>query len=1135
MAVRLEYNQQYKELIKNIVKEIRCNKEEAELICTVEMVAIFLLDSYSLSSIEIQKVIEIFRLVSTSDLPNFSNLDKARLSKLQNLLPHWTYKTVVEKVYMEYSSLPTDYRIGNISFTEKKEINDFALKSSCKNNKRYKNYLSALEQPLGYKRNKETREKDLPEIADKEYIEYSYLDYSDKSIKKIYLKVPYIEYAKSIESSINIDVTPKKCEKIVIRKDELDRAAKDMDEQDKKNVKSYNWEKRVRDLVFAIPQQNFTIKDSDELTVDGIKHMVGALSVGKSTFIKICSYLLAKKGKRITLFFNTITEVLQTVDYFNDIGILAVPLLSSNQIKDHSNQYLTTLKSRHELFDNKPSFRYLSDSCLLVNSNMAIEGVMQDNEKPCTSLMSDEKKVYCPFIYSCPRYNNVRDLNDAQIVITTINSAVQSYLPTPFCDKKITILEYLIRTCDLAFIDESDRVQANLDTLFSTTIHLYGSEDLFYEKIMDRQMDYFKKGILPDSPLLIDFIKDTISLENYITGIIEFFKNTDRPDKLFSKDIFGKVIKSSMMWEELFFEAIGVSTKDLKDLPSGDPLKEQVTKARESFRESYWEFQSEHIRGLMEYSSKSQMNYLARTITSNIVDEAKLRTDIQRFTKLPLKNFFKHKRRDIEKYDKLEKLKSNLDRPLSDVVHRAEEKVRFILQIYMLEYKLKCLLQSWTAVKNIDTDFIGQDNKLPGILKEEFAGIVPALPVDVNYGFRIKEDNKSFAIDYYYYEGVGRWILLNFDKLYRDLDDVGINCILLSGTSNLEYSPKYYVDIPVSCLLRKKDANRPRLEMSFPAHLAVKVSGTYREDKIDALQKTAYSISAKEINPNGTSFLDSIIETLEPGRKRILFTLGSYENCKEFSKALNSFGYSARSLVRPGSADVDDKNVLERSNIEDVAKLNIKYLSIPLGIGRGYNIITESLEMIDESLAVQGEKTVAAMGAVFFIARPFYMPDDANTLLSWLNSIYVSEIKQFKGNRKITFEGFIRQLIKRLNATQRSYENMFGYTSLDSWQRNRLLGDTLVDVYQLCCRLIRGDVNAKIIFLDGSFAPNTFSCGNKPDSQETSMLIGWRELLKKMIQGENSIADKEINKELYSILLDGLNELKFIEGDVINV
>ncbi|ACL77029.1 hypothetical protein Ccel_2718 [Ruminiclostridium cellulolyticum H10] len=120
--MRLEYNQQYKDLIKNIVKEIRCNKEEAELICTVEMVAIFLLDSYRLSSIAIQKVIEIFRLVSTSDLPNFNNLDKAKLSKLQNLLPHWTYKTVVEKAYMEYSSMPLGYRIGSISFTEKKKL-----------------------------------------------------------------------------------------------------------------------------------------------------------------------------------------------------------------------------------------------------------------------------------------------------------------------------------------------------------------------------------------------------------------------------------------------------------------------------------------------------------------------------------------------------------------------------------------------------------------------------------------------------------------------------------------------------------------------------------------------------------------------------------------------------------------------------------------------------------------------------------------------------------------------------------------------------------------------------------------------------------------------------------------------------
>lgn len=1103
-------------------------------ICSAEIVASFIYNSKS-KEILIDDIFQSFRITANSDVPYFNDYDKNVVTILQNTLYHWSYKNSVEQVFAEYEKYPDEWRIFKVNRLSGR-LNSVSIKNDAISLERYKEYISELTRPLEH-------ENRIGLIDEKEFInsDFKYVYYkksNDKEEAHIELDDNLVSYCKDKYKFELLDTEPKENEGINIFKEDLIAWAYEMDEKDKELKLKNNWKGRVKDLVFSIPSNEGLI-DKKNLYIDGMLHTVGALSVGKSTFTNICTYGLTKhKGKTITIFLNTVSDVFKSVDYFNMLQVKAVPLLSTNQIHEHANQYITTLKTHNEIFKNKKSFKYINDSCILLNTKLDFENELSEEWPPCSELYIKKegirgdinKKIVCPFISTCPKYNNIRDLNDAQVIITTINSAVQSYLPFPYVDKHMTILEYIMCKSNLVFIDESDQVQAYLDSMFCREITLYGDKNIFYKETKNKIMEYQEQGDVPDDENIVEFIRGTTNVEYFTTNIVNFITTTVEVNKLFKRNIFDEIVKSQLLWRDMFDEAIGVNKNIKKTFDENMQLSDLYNKARKAFINTFTKFQRDLLN---EESSKDKNNVVEdlRIIASNLADESKLILDLEHLSNFKLNELLlweKEERVNREDFKELDGLYKNWDKALNQIVSRSMEKLKFIIDLYMLEHKLKYVLEKWDLVKKIDPSIIDGKNGDPGALRKEFAGLVPVIPIDMNYGFIIKKDNNKIKIIYKNIQGVGRWILLNFHRLYSYLDGIKTNCILLSGTSNMKTSPKYNVNLPVECLLRKPKVKKTKLFMYYPAPIAVKVSGTKYIEKREALKNMVNKLFDKTLSIDDKAYLEEVYDKLTKGRKRVLFSLGSYDDCRIFTEELNENMKDAFALVKTGNLSVNSKNEIERSKIEDIAKYNIKAMSIPLGIGRGYNINTVILDYINEVKGEAAAKSVAAIEAAFFIKRPYYIPNDINTMVSWFNNAYVNEIYAYKNKEYKDIKEFHHYLLSALYKAESEFENIYGYSSLSDYARNNLLGDTIVDVFQLACRLIRGDVNAEIHFMDSSFAPNT-AANDDGDTIKTSMLIGWREMIKNMIYKASSISEGQIAKELYYMLLEGFEMLNLKE------
>lgn len=1099
-------------------------------ICRAEIVASFIYSSKG-KEVLIDDIFQLFRITANSDIPYFNDYDKNMVTILQSTLYHWSYKNSVEQAFAEYEKYPDKWKIFKVNRLNGR-LNSVSIKNDAISLERYEEYISELNRPLEH-------ENRIGLIDEKEFIDsdFKYVYYkksSDKEEALIELDDNLVSYCKDKYKFELLDTEPKKNESINISKEDLIAWASEMDEKDKELKLKNNWKSRIKDIIFSIPS-NTGLIDKKDLYIDGMLHTVGALSVGKSTFTNICTYGLTKhKGKTVTIFLNTISDVFKSVDYFNMLQVKAVPLLSTNQIHEHANQYMTTLKTHNEIFKNKKSFKYINDSCILLNTKLEFENELSEEWPPCSGLYikkeGNNKRLVCPFISTCPKYNNIRDLKDAQVIITTINSAVQSYLPFPYVDKHMTILEYIMRKSNLVFIDESDQVQAYLDSMFCREIALYGDKNIFYRETKNKVMEYQEQGAVPDDENIVEFIKGTTNVEYFTTNIVNFITTTVEVNKLFKRKIFDEIVKSQLLWRDMFDEALGITTSVRKTFEKNEQLGDLYNKAIKAFINTFTKFKRELLN---KEFSKDKNNVVEdlRIIASNLADESKLILDLKHLSNFKLKELLlweKDEKVDREDFKELEGLYNNWDKPLNQIVSRSMEKLKFIIDLYMLEHKLKYVLEKWDLVKKIDGSIIDSKNSNPESLRKEFAGLVPVIPIDMNYGFIIKKDNGKIKIIYKNIQGVGRWILLNFHKLYNYLDDIKTNCILLSGTSNMKNSPKYNVNLPVGCLLRKTKVKKTKLFMYYPASIAVKVSGTKHIEKREALKNMVNKLFDKTLSIDDKGYLEGVYDKLSKGRKRILFSLGSYDDCRIFTEELNENMKDAFALVNSGNRSINSKNEIERSKIEDIAKYDIKALSIPLGIGRGYNINTEILDYINEVKGETATKSVAAIEGAFFIKRPYYIPYDINTMVSWLNNEYVKEIYAYKNGDYKDIKEFQHKLLSSLYKAESEFENMYGYSSLSDYARNNLLGDTIVDVFQLACRLIRGDVNAEIHFMDSSFAPNS-AANDEGDTVKTSMLIGWREMIKNMIYKASSISEGQIAEELYYMLLEGFEMLKLKE------
>jgi hypothetical protein len=943
---------------------------------------------------------------------------------------------------------------------------------------------------------------------------------------------------------------------------QLRETAREMDEKlSNGGHNPENYSDRLQNIALQLYcQSSNDFQTGSELTINQLVHIVGLLNVGKSTFIEILIYHLAKQERRCALIVNDVASAVRIASKFaHQFEIPAVPILGSDRFDQFKKIYEPILSQGGEDISQggvHPDWRWFSPICPLL-------GLVQAEEKwgfgaePCHTLYQkekspkgedeDEDKVWeeegsiststCPLYYKCPRHQIERDTAQAMVWVLTPGSWIHTRFPRQLFDTRLTFAEAVYRECDFLFVDEADRVQVQLDEAFAPSeVLLDNSGSSFLNRLgINVSTIYTSNRSRLAGNLLADWKRASDNAQIATDRIChQLYNDNELADWLGPTPFTGR-----SLFARLVRELIDLQEKSSATVTSSNPPSRQTRQQR------YQQKQQQILAGLPSLKQRERQQVLMQTLEGFLSAPLDMRQGKElsqiALALLALEGLEEVLPEVADWWRKWAK-EHNYPLPTGDEWESFQRKTLLAIAIAILENRLTFLVDRMSTVSRF-LDLHELSQALLYRPPRDYLPVLPNAPVGNILGFQYsREHNRPGGkLDYFRYVGVGRALLLNFPTLFAADDWEGAHTILISGTSYAPGSPVYNIAVPPQALLEPSQTEGVGIgdsEFAFTPQKNVSgqpisISGLYTsrrktaaDEMVGALCRTTGGIK---------SFLDELLEDLrnreqtDPGywrdRERILVITNSYDEADWVKEQLNRHYPTCNiddvAVLRRDSAP-KSRHGIRRSQIGDLKKLPTKIVVAPLmALERGYNILNE--------------QKIAAFGAALFFCRPMPVPDDWQSTVRQLNAWalknypdlanYVNLNSQWLSNFEERFYRLAIVELNRLNCRALRFEQ------LTEQERQVLCWNQLVSIWQVIGRLVRGNVPCIVHFLDAKFAPQLAQSNfQQSDSAATSLLIGICEVLQAAIEA-NHISPSEIMlaRSLYNDFFTALTQTKGLQ------
>lgn len=974
--------------------------------------------------------------------------------------------------------------------------------------------------------------------------------------------------------------------------------AKEMDQKlEEARYEPENYHSRLKGI--ALKLYDASTNDFQSLTPDveikleQLVHIVGLLNVGKSTLLDVLIYHFAKQGYRCALLVNDVVAAVRLASLFRDrLGILAAPVLGSDRYQHLEKVYEPILATEGEEIEKgatHPAWRWFSPVCPLL-ALVQSEDKWEFGEEPCHNLYQKQttatkninsrnsniedyaelddledgetnNKYTCPLYYKCPRHQLERDLATALVWVLTPASFIHTRVPAQVFPEKLTFAEAVYRECDFLFVDEADRVQVQFDEAcapdevlvdasgnsllnklglkFATAIYNSDRRNMAAElvAVAKRANDYAQIAtdlILPrlhSQPKLVEWVG-----QNPFTG----------------RSLFAHIIRDILETPE---------TEDNKPSPKH--------KRTERSKERLIRIEA----GLPPQEERQRRKKIMQTLEGFL--QAPLNPKKGKEIMKLLLNDMRYARATLSLSDLAFRLLSadNENTALADVAdwlgewleslgisitekNKFEEVTRHIhlaILVTVLNDRLGFLVDNLNALMRTRVLDL-HDTSLTLVYRppRDYLPVVPSSPVGNILGFRYTRDrsNKSGGkLEYFRYVGVGRYLLLNFPKLFAVDGWDGPHTVMISGTSYAPGTPAYHVRENPTILLEPAinngnsgDAGIGESDFFFSPQLNAAGKYIALSGKPPGERKKAADEMVKAIchSPGqAKSFLAELFDTLKDqeaidpkrwgDRQRLLLITNSYDEAELVESILKPLYHveyvDGIATLRRDNAPAHLSGI-RRGKIRDVSKLPIQIVIAPLmALERGHNILNDN--------------RIAAFGAAVFLNRPMPVPDDWQTTVQQLNNwalqkssdLSLSESLQKRGDAltltNIENEFYQYAVAKMLDLNCRA----MSFKQLTSDERSVLCWTQLVSIWQIIGRLVRGGVPCIVHFLDIKFAPK--SVEEELDTEVTSILVSIIKELQLAIEAEGEEPwKKTIAKSLYGAFFNALKQTKTLRYEL---
>lgn len=794
-----------------------------------------------------------------------------------------------------------------------------------------------------------------------------------------------------------------------------------------------------------------------ELVYKGNIHIGGGLGAGKSTFMILETYRLVKKtGARVGFIEGSVAQVLERVKELRRLGIHAVPVIGRSGRSKHQQDYL---------FANMNQIQSISDwqgeqhqSLMHVSDVCLIKALAKDYERnkpyPCLQLKQEDGEVICPLAHKCGVYRDFADLQNADVWVTTASSVLKTRIPEIIDPYSRTIFEAMYDLLDVIFVDEADQVQRQFDEAFLTEYNVFGSTEDIFEK------------------LRIESSQLTNGEYGQYAGDSVIIEWNDRLRMLEHMvwRIYEKLNDSASLRNNIRRNLIRVTglAGTLSEKLSTDPKE-----------------QKRIFKRLMEYASEPYKDKRLSGIANELID-----TDSQEQKQEWIDELISKIKGQVKPRLKKQLLYAQLE--FFVYLCRAEENIKYILTAFpMIQVKLGLSID-FSPLFTMQKDY-------EAFMKEAMTGIT------LGYKYDLPDGEKSGKFKLIEYTAIGRLLLKEWNQLYRISDGKeGPAVVFLSGTSHAPNSAHYDLETSSEWLLR---AGRQSSQIQL-----------YYKPVLNMTRGEFYEISGVRDSEHKSENLSGMVRQLKSdvnyelsywkrlgNPRRVLLVVNSYDDVETVRQVFSddlAWAGRYKALGRDSELKEDE---LSRSLIETFNQQSAEVLIVPLlSVGRGYNILDQ--------------EGGALFGSVYFLVRPYPVPNDLNYLVQILHAHLPQYMKKIQ-KKGLHYDSAINKLRQMSSGKLESMYQKPDYWSLLTDDEREMMGwYTFIPVWQMIGRLLRGGRDARVFFGDAKFSAKP---AGQPDG--LSMLEVWRII---MYKNRNDV----LFQSLYGPFMDAIQQIK-LEDD----
>ncbi|MEW2163470.1 signal recognition particle [Streptomyces sp. NPDC007084] len=958
------------------------------------------------------------------------------------------------------------------------------------------------------------------------------------------------------------------------------------------------WRNRVLRIELDVLDSGGTAyRPSRKLSITGLFHLVGMVGAGKSTLRDVLTVQAVQQGRKVTIVVGDVAEQLTLVALFGALGLQVAPVLGASTRARNAQRMHRRLAGAGAvslLSHAAKHFTYLSTACPLdaLRGTEALQP-LDILESPCTHLYPADPRTAtsgrnetdapftapptgptaegsdttntgrpdtargCPLWAGCPRQRGAHDLVDADIWVANPASLIYGLTPRHQNRERARFLELACVRSDLIIVDEADRVQMQLDSMFVPSATLVGrSPDSWLDELQAHTTDEFaRNGRL--QLLDADVDRWSSSLTASIAATNRLYSMLMRHPRLrawVQADYFSTWTLQQKLVEDWFRDRPAPDGPDEDDGP-GDEFEEDFPAEDDSDS-------PEHGAGTRESEENEKPTDprdMRRAAVMEVLDAFRddplggdhsdnpELTDLVSLTHDLLHTLDEDRTRARSRAE-LRRL-SGITGGSADELFDKTLRFEFTLLLGVLQQRLDVLTELWPTVEaalNLEST----DNQLSRRPPLDYGPLVPESPMGNILGFQFLTEEPdamptpgSAVLRFFRCAGVGRSLVTGLHEVASLDDGPSTHVLLMSGTSWAGTAAGAHVLAPVRAVLKSSPKERGALRRtSFrkvfvpgPDGKPLHLSGMRPDRRPKVLELMLDGLARPREGQLQSDFEQELNLIGNAKRKRLLVLVGSYEEARRGFQLLNAIPRWKGKVCRlvaddaelevsfggatPGDpVAVTEPGTLRRGDVSAFGAMDAEILIAPLmSVERGHNILNDAGQ--------------AAIGSVFFLARPHPRPHDIGLAVQGINN-WVT---------RLMADGGFNELVSSapdLNAAGRAFRRearirwrhlltrKMAWRHLNDEDKAAFTWDRLVVMWQVIGRLVRGGVPARVVFVDSRFAERE-AAGRGSDTFRTGLLASMVHVLDPYFDddGPISLADRQLVQTLYEPLYLALKNI----------